>query len=122
MVGCMAYKIGLVWMIGFIAPYTFTQLGTTGNYSAIAILHPLQFTVSHTLGFSVFTRRMLATGLSQSPCHFKSHVESSFHNLIPFLPFLLTQFSSSAPKLISWQAGVLKLDYSVYAAQLNSSL
>jgi hypothetical protein len=26
-------------MIGFIDTYTFTHLGTTGNYSAIAILH-----------------------------------------------------------------------------------
>jgi hypothetical protein len=41
----------LDWMIGFIAPYTFTQLGTTGNYSAIADFHNLQFTVSHVLGF-----------------------------------------------------------------------
>jgi hypothetical protein len=36
-------------MIGFIAPYTFTQLGTTGSYSAVADLHISQFTVAHTL-------------------------------------------------------------------------
>jgi hypothetical protein len=48
-------------MIGFIVPYTFTQLPTTGNYSAIAILHTLQLTVIHALGFSVFTSRVLAT-------------------------------------------------------------
>jgi hypothetical protein len=41
----------------------FTQLGTTGNYSAIADLHTLQFTVTHALGFSVFTSRILATDL-----------------------------------------------------------
>jgi hypothetical protein len=42
---------------------TFTQLGTTGNYSDIAILHTTQFTVAHALGFSVFTSRILATDL-----------------------------------------------------------
>jgi hypothetical protein len=52
----------------------YTQLATTGNYSAIADLHTLQFTVAHTLGFSVFTSRILATDLQQSHCHFKSHI------------------------------------------------
>jgi hypothetical protein len=50
-------------MIRFIAPYTFTQFGTTGNYSAIAILHTFQLTVTHALGLSVFTSRILATDL-----------------------------------------------------------
>jgi hypothetical protein len=79
---------GLDWMIGFIAPYTctFTQLRNTGNYSAIAILHALQFTVAHALGFSVFTSRILATDLSQSHCHFISHMKSSCHSSIPSLP------------------------------------
>jgi hypothetical protein len=31
----------------------FIQLRTTGNYSAIAVLHTLQFTCTHALGFSV---------------------------------------------------------------------
>jgi hypothetical protein len=53
----------LDWMIGFIVPYTFTQVGTTGNYSAIAHLHTFQFTVTHALGFSVFSSRNLATDL-----------------------------------------------------------
>jgi hypothetical protein len=43
-------------MIGFIAPYTFKQFGTTGNYSAIAFPHNFQFTVANAIGFSVFTR------------------------------------------------------------------
>jgi hypothetical protein len=64
-------------MIGFIAPYTFTTLGTKSNYSAIAIQHTLQFIVTHALGFSVFTSRILATDLSQSHCNFKSHMKSS---------------------------------------------
>jgi hypothetical protein len=58
----MIYRRGLVWMIGFIDTL-FTQLGTTGNYSAIADLHTLQFTVTHALGFSVFISRILATDL-----------------------------------------------------------
>jgi hypothetical protein len=45
-----------------------------------------QFTVSHALGFSVFTSRILAMDLSQSHCHFKPHVKSSSHSLVPFLP------------------------------------
>jgi hypothetical protein len=38
-----------------------TPLGTTSNYSFIANLHTLQFTVTHTLGFLVFTSLILAT-------------------------------------------------------------
>jgi hypothetical protein len=40
-----------------------TLLGTTGNYSAVADLHTLQFTVTHTLGFLVFTSCIQATDL-----------------------------------------------------------
>jgi hypothetical protein len=58
------------------------------KYSAIAILHTFQLTVTHALGLSVFTSRTLATDLSQSRCHIYSHIKSSWHNLIPFLPFL----------------------------------
>jgi hypothetical protein len=85
----------LDWVIGFIAPHTFTQFRTTVNYSASAILHTLQFTVTHVLVFSVFTSRILATDLSQSHCNFKSHMESSFQGLIPFIPlFCDCQFRS----------------------------
>jgi hypothetical protein len=73
-------------MIGFIAPYTFAQFRIAGNYSAIAILHTLQFTVTHALGSTGFTSRLLATDLTQSHWHFESHVESSCHRGIPFLP------------------------------------
>jgi hypothetical protein len=59
---CVTYRRVLDWMIGFI-DILFTQLGTTGNYSAIADLPTLQFTVTHALGFSVFTSRILATDL-----------------------------------------------------------
>jgi hypothetical protein len=59
------------------------------QYSAIAILHTFQLTVPHALGFSVFTSRILATDLSQSHWHFRSHMASSFHRLIPFLAIIL---------------------------------
>jgi hypothetical protein len=41
----------------------FTQLKTAGNYSTIADLHTLQFTVAHELVSSVFTSRILTTDL-----------------------------------------------------------
>jgi heme-binding NEAT domain protein len=40
-----------------------SQLESTGNHSAIAILHTFQFTVPHALEFSVFSSRILATDL-----------------------------------------------------------
>jgi hypothetical protein len=58
----MTYSRVLDWMIGVIDT-SYTQLGTTGNYSAIAVPHTFQFTVTHALGFSVFTSRNLATDL-----------------------------------------------------------
>jgi hypothetical protein len=98
-VSCISeYRRGLDWMIRFIAPYTFTQLWTTENYSAVAILHTFQFTAPHALGFSVFTSRILATDFSQSHCNFKSHVKSSCHSLIPFLPFLLNHLLLPSPE------------------------
>jgi hypothetical protein len=84
----VTYKWVLDWVIGFIAPYKFTQFGTTGSYRAIAILHTLQSTIPHAIGSLIFASRILATDLSQSHCNFKSHVTSSCHSLIPFLSFL----------------------------------
>jgi hypothetical protein len=60
---CRTYRRVLNWMIGFINSL-YMQLGTTGKYSAIADLHTLQFTVTHTPGFSVFTGRILVTDLN----------------------------------------------------------
>jgi hypothetical protein len=85
-------------MIGFITLYTF-KLGTTGSYSAIAILHTFQFTVAQALWFPAFTSRILATDLSQSHCHFKSYMKSSFHRLIPSLPFVLIHLRLPSPEL-----------------------
>jgi hypothetical protein len=85
-------------MTGFIAPYTFTSRDY-GQYSAIADSHTLQFIVTQALGFSVFTSRILATDLSQSHYKFKSHIKSSLHSLIHFLPFLLNHLGLLSPEL-----------------------
>jgi hypothetical protein len=51
-----------VWIgwLGLLTTFS-AQLVATSNYSAIADLHTLQFTVTHTLGYSVFSSRILAT-------------------------------------------------------------
>jgi hypothetical protein len=69
------------------------------HHSAVAILHTLLFTVTHALVFSVFTSRILATDLSQSHCDFKSHMKSSYHRVIPLLPFLLNHLRLPSSKL-----------------------
>jgi hypothetical protein len=85
-------------MTGFIAPYTFTKSENTGNYSAISI-STLYRSLLHPLMSSVFTSRILATGLSQSHFNFKSHVKFSWHSLISFLPFLLNHLCLPSPEL-----------------------
>jgi hypothetical protein len=101
---------GFDWLMGFINALYIHTVRDYRQYSAIAILHTLQFTVTYALGFSVFTSRILATDLLQSHCNVKSYMKSSLHSLIHFLPLFSTQFNPSAPKLISLQAGVSKLD------------
>jgi hypothetical protein len=92
----VTYKTGF-W-IGYIAPYIFRNRDYR-RYSTIADLHTLQFIVTHALGFSVFTSRILATNLSQSHCNFSSHTKSSRHSLIPFLPFLFNDLRLPFPEL-----------------------
>jgi hypothetical protein len=61
--GC-AWLIDEVWIgwLCLLTAYTHTTRDYR-QYSAIAILHTLHFTVTHALGFSVFTSRILATDL-----------------------------------------------------------
>jgi hypothetical protein len=88
----------LDWMFGFIDTL-FTQLGTTGNYSATADLHTLQFTVTYALGFSVFTSHILATHLSESHCNFKKHMKFSCQSLIPVSPSSLKHLRLPSPEI-----------------------
>jgi hypothetical protein len=53
LLGCVTYERVLDMM----------NLVPTSSYSAIADVHTLQFTVTHALGFSVFTSPVLATDL-----------------------------------------------------------
>jgi hypothetical protein len=55
--------------IGFIGTL-YNQLVLIRSYSAISDLHNLQFTVTHALGFPVFTSRILVTELRQSHCEY----------------------------------------------------
>jgi hypothetical protein len=75
------YWRGVDWILDL-------PLGTTSNYSAIADIHTLQFTVTHTLGFSVFTSCILTTdvnsgdytSLTVTAVHIKSFVHSQTFN------------------------------------------
>jgi DNA-binding transcriptional MerR regulator len=49
----------MAWMVGFIA--LIHRTGNYRQYSAMADLHTLQFTVTQALGFSVLSIRILAT-------------------------------------------------------------
>jgi hypothetical protein len=66
--------------LDLLTAYSHTQLETA------AILHTIEFTVAHALGFSVCISRILATDLSPSHSNFTSYMKSSFHSLITFLP------------------------------------
>jgi hypothetical protein len=112
-------------MIGFIDTL-YIQLGATGNYSDTAISTRYSSPL-HTHQGSQSSLVVSWQRIHNTPT---AHMKSSLHNLIPFLPFLLkhlrlpsfsvpccncqlrnsTQFNSSAPKLISRQAGVSKLN------------
>jgi hypothetical protein len=99
------YRRGIDWMNGFI-DHLYTRLGTTGNYSAIAVLHNSQITVptKHFPACCVLTSRFLATAsnsgdssascaqvlLSQSPvqssclslsCRAQLHCQPSTYSL-----------------------------------------
>jgi hypothetical protein len=69
----------LVRMIGFISTLVTTSLNYS-QYSDIADLHTLQFTVAHAIGLAVFTSRLVATDLNNETSTSK-HYKSSCHFL-----------------------------------------
>jgi hypothetical protein len=63
-----------------------SQIGTTGN-TALSLIHTLPSSPLHTHHGS---QSSLVVSLQRSQCHFKSHMKSSLHYLIPFLSFFYT--------------------------------
>jgi hypothetical protein len=93
------------------------------QYSAIVDLHTLQSTVTH-YG-SQFSLAVSWQRIYKYHCHLKPHMKSLF--AVKFLSCHYsatvnsedsTQFSSSAPKLISWRVGVPKLDSTLLSLSL----
>jgi hypothetical protein len=87
-------------MTGFISTLITTSLNYS-QYSDIADLHTLQFTVAHALGFSVFTSRLLVTALN-------TEISSSKHYKV-YLPFLVqslwnsTALNTELPVAVSYR-------------------
>jgi hypothetical protein len=97
--GC-AWLIDGFW-IGWLDLLTaYTQLGTTGNYSAIAAttLYILPF---HTHYDSHSSLVVSWQRIHKSHCNIKSHMKSFFHSLIPFLPLFC--LCSQANVLAGWR-------------------
>jgi hypothetical protein len=85
------------------------------QHSDIADLHTLQFTITRTVRYSVFIT-VSWQRIQQSHCHFKLHMKSSLHRLIPFLPFLLNRLRLSSPELYQ----ILYNSFKWTLLQLNS--
>jgi hypothetical protein len=80
---CHMYAWRKLWvldrMIEFISTsVTFSLIHT--QYSAIADLHTLQFTVAHAIGFSVLTSRILATDLNTG-----TNISNHYEVFLPLL-------------------------------------
>jgi hypothetical protein len=103
----VTYRRVLDWMIGFIAPYTFTQFGTTGQYSAIAILHTFQFAVAHAVGFTVFTSRILPTDFHTVPLPLQITPEVFFAPPNSFLAISAAANSEDSTRLLRFKTTVL---------------
>jgi hypothetical protein len=95
---CETYKIGS-GLDDWICWHLIHRTRNYRQYSATADLQTLEFTITHAIGILVFTSRILTTDIPQPHCHFKSHMKSSCHSLIPFLPFLLNHLRLPSPEL-----------------------
>jgi hypothetical protein len=98
-----AWFIDGVWIEYWIYWHLIYTTRNYRQYNAIADLDTLQFTIAHTLNFSVFTSRILATDLPQSHCNFTYEVffapPNSFLAISPQSPS--TVISRTRPN--SWQ-------------------
>jgi hypothetical protein len=94
---------GLDWMTGFI---TLIHLASNyKRYCVIANLHTLQFTVTHTLGFSVFTSRNLATDFNTNYTNLtvtEAHIKSSLHSVIILLLSLLNHSAGISRNFLNY--------------------
>jgi hypothetical protein len=57
------YRRGLYWIIGFSDTLYIHTVRDYRHNNTVADLHTLQIIITHALGFSVFTSRILATDL-----------------------------------------------------------
>jgi hypothetical protein len=88
--------------IGWLYLLHLTHLHISGLHAIQRCRYSAHFPVhQYAIRFSVFTGCILAVDLSQSNCNFKSHVKSSSHSLILFLPFLLNHLRLPSPELDS---------------------
>jgi hypothetical protein len=81
-----------IGVVDLLTPYYNHTTRTYKQYSAIADLHNLQFTVAHALGCSVSTSRIRATDLNTET------ITSNHHGV--FLPFLIqSPWNTDIPEL-----------------------
>jgi hypothetical protein len=113
------YRRVLDWMFGFIAPYTFIQFGTTGDCSAIAILHTFQLTVKHALGFSVFTSCILATDFITVSLTLQVTHDIFFSQPNSFLAIILHSIPSSYPGRLASRNSTLHFWLLFYTANTD---
>jgi hypothetical protein len=101
------------WMIG-LTPHTCNS-GLQAIIALPLLPHPLQFAVTYALGFSVFTSSITVSLSLQITHELFPSQPNSFLAIILQLPIPKTRVSSnsSAPKPISRQAGVPKLNSSL---------
>jgi hypothetical protein len=96
-------KFGVTYKLGFGLDVLHLIHSHNSGLQAITVLS-LFYTLgssplrTYTLAFSVFTSHILTVDLSQSHCHFNSHMKS-WHSLIHFLPYIFTHLSLPSPEL-----------------------